>query len=137
MNEKLYIAIKSVLNNNVITDSIYKKQLIIELKKYELINSDDYKRFKSIVIDFGANVHLNRKSGVNIELTIKRAILFNYLNNYSKIKLSFESIANIINVDRTACYYYLKKYDSYNRFYPITKELQQEFNQILEKYEKE
>lgn len=140
MNEKLYLSLKKLLKlheQGKINHPYCFDIIRSEIETYEINNNDDFSHFKPLMEEFGISSCVGKKRRCTERLSIKRAIFFHYLYENYYGKLSVEGFSKVLGVHRTNCYHYIKQYKNYNKFYPITKELQQEFNQILEKYENE
>ena len=140
MNEQLYYSLKKLLSlrdAGEIKNYYCFKNIDSFIQEYDIKNNPDYAYLKDLMNDFGISELIGRNKRCGGELAIKRAIFFNYIYNKYYLYLSIKSMAAIIGVTRSNCYNYIKKYPIYERFYPITKELQNEFNLIIKKYEKE
>ena len=138
MTEPLYHSLKKLLSlhdSGEIGRHYCFDVIRSEIETYELQNNIDFSHFNEVMNDFGISSCVGRKKRCTTILSIKRAIFFHYLYEKYYGKLSIEGLAKVLGVHRAGCYNYLKQYKNYEKFYPITKELQNEFNLIIKKYE--
>lgn len=140
MTEPLYHSLKKLLSlrdaGEIINFDCFR-QIEIATKKYENSHNVNYEYLQEIKIEFGINIPTKKIGSSEDYIAIKRAIFFNYIYEKYYGVLNINELSQIVGVSRSNCYNYFKQYKNYEKFYPITKELQNEFNLIIKKYEKD